>query len=168
MKKDANAAFIMDELSTPLVRYLSRKVPSEDANDLAQEALLRMHKCQQERRLDNVRAFLFKTANNLVIDQIRRDKIRDRFFNAELLPQQGSDNTTQCVPSAERTVCAEEELDQVAQIVDDMPERVKRAFLLSRGSGLSYGEIAKEMGVSVSMVEKHIVQALRLIRKSLA
>ena len=168
MKKDANAAFIMDELSTPLVRYLSRKVPSEDANDLAQEALLRMHKFQQGKHLENARAFLFRTANNLVIDQIRRNQVRDRFFNAESRPEPGTEDGNHCAPSAERTVCAEEELDRIAGIIDAMPEKVRQAFLLHRSSELSYSEIARDMGVSVSMVEKYIVRALRLIRESLA
>jgi DNA-directed RNA polymerase specialized sigma24 family protein len=41
--KEPKAAILMDELATPLVRYLSKKVSNnEDANDLAQEALMRM------------------------------------------------------------------------------------------------------------------------------
>jgi DNA-directed RNA polymerase specialized sigma24 family protein len=48
MDKEADNALLMDELATPLVRYLARKVPNdEDANDLAQEAFLRMHKFQR-------------------------------------------------------------------------------------------------------------------------
>ena len=48
-----------------------------------------------------------------------------------------------------------------------MPVKVRRAFLLHRGKDMSYTEIATEMGVSTSMVEKYIIQALKLIREEL-
>ncbi len=172
MNKDSNTALLldeqMDELATPLVRYLTKKVRNdEDANDLAQEAFLRMHKFQQSRRLDNARAFLYKTANNLVVDQLRRARVHDKYLNFEMLPEQSDEENDKCVPSAERTVSAEQELNQLYKVVDQMPEKVRRAFLLHRGKDLSYPEIAIEMGVSTSMVEKYIIQALKILREKM-
>jgi RNA polymerase sigma factor (sigma-70 family) len=173
MNKVSNAALLLDEqmgeLATPLVRYLSKKVRNdEDANDLAQEAFLRMHKFQQSRRLDNARAFLFKTANNLVIDQMRRARVHDKYLSFEMLPEQSDEENDKYVPSAERTVSAEQELDQIYKVVDRMPEKVRRAFLMHRGKDLSYPEIASEMGVSTSMVEKYIIQALKILREEMS
>ena len=156
----------MDELATPLIRYLAKKVPNnEDANDLAQEAFLRMHKFQQSKNLKNARAFLYKTANNLVVDQIRRAKVHDKYLSSEMLPEHSDEDEDKFAPSAERTVSAEQELDKIYEIVDEMPVKVRRAFLLHRGKDLSYSEIASEMDVSMSMVEKYIMQALKLIRQ---
>ena len=91
--KEPNTASLIDELGTPLVRYLAKKVRNnEDANDLAHEAFLRMHRFQQSSELDNARAFLFRTANNLVIDQIRRDKVHDKYLSSEMLPEQSDEN----------------------------------------------------------------------------
>ena len=158
----------MDELGTPLVRYLAKKTRNnEDANDLAQEAFLRMHRFQQSSQLDNARAFLYRTANNLVIDQMRRDKVHDKYLNSEMLPGQSDEDEDKVAPSAERTVSAEQELDKIYQIVEEMPIKIKRAFLLHRGRDMSYAEIAKEMNVSTSMVEKYISEALKLIRKEM-
>lgn len=122
MNKQSSTALLldeqMDELATPLVRYLSKKVRSnEDANDLAQEAFLRMHKFQQSRQLDNARAFLFKTANNLVVDQIRRAKVHDKYLSFEMLPEHSDEENDKFAPSAERTVSAEQELDQIYKVV---------------------------------------------------
>jgi len=172
MNKDSNTALLldeqMDELATPLVRYLTKKVRNdEDANDLAQEAFLRMHKFQQSRRLDNARAFLYKTANNLVVDQLRRARVHDKYLNFEMLPEQSDEENDKCAPSAERTVSAEQELNQLYKVVDQMPEKVRRAFLLHRGKDLSYPEIAIEMYVSTSMVEKYIIQALKILREKM-
>lgn len=172
MNKDSNTALLLDEqmgeLATPLVRYLSKKVRNnEDANDLAQEAFLRMHKFQLSRPLDNARAFLYKTANNLVVDQMRRAKVHDKYLSFEMLPEQSDEENDKYVPSAERTVSAEQELDQIYQVVDRMPEKVRRAFLMHRGKDLSYPQIASEMGVSTSMVEKYIIKALKILREEM-
>ena len=170
MNKESSTALLLDqqmgELATPLVRYLSKKVHNnEDANDLAQEAFLRMHKFQQSRRLDNARAFLFKTANNLVVDQMRRASVHDKYLSFERLPEQSDEESDKFAPSAERTVSAEQELDRIYKVVNQMPEKVRSAFLMHRGKDLSYSQIATEMDVSTSMVEKYIIQALRILRK---
>lgn len=170
MNKESSTALLLDEqmgeLATPLVRYLSKKVHNnEDANDLAQEAFLRMHKFQQSRRLDNARAFLFKTANNLVVDQMRRASVHDKYLSFERLSEQSDEENDKFAPSAERTVSAEQELDRIYKVVNQMPEKVRSAFLMHRGKDLSYSQIATEMDVSTSMVEKYIIQALRILRK---
>lgn len=157
----------MNELATPLVRYLSKKTQNnEDANDLAQEAFLRMHTFQQTEELKNAKAFLFKTANNLFIDQVRRTKVHNKFLDNEMMDELSDED--KYAPSAERTVCAEQELEQIYKTVELMPEKVRRAFLMHRGTDMTYPQIAKDMGVTTSMVEKYIVQALKFLREEIA
>ncbi|MBL4680483.1 MAG: RNA polymerase sigma factor [Pseudomonadales bacterium] len=158
---------VMDELATPLIRYLSKKTQNnEDANDLAQEAFLRMHTFQQTEQLENAKAFLFKTANNLLIDQVRRTKVHNKFLDKEMMDERSDEEKYS--PSAERTVCAEQELEQIYKAVELMPEKVRRAFLMHRGTEMTYPQIAKDMGVTTSMVEKYIVQALKFLREEIA
>ena len=173
MAKEFSTALLMDELATPLVRYLSKKVVNnEDANDLAQEAFLRMHRIQKSQTLDsppleNAKAFLFKTANNLVVDQMRRARVHDKYMSFEMLSEQSGEDTGKCAPSAERTASAEQQLEQIYAVIDQMPEKVRRAFLMHRSKDMTYTEIACEMGVSNSMVEKYIVQALKILRREI-
>lgn len=165
---ELDTALHLDELATPLVRYLLKKVRIyEDANDLAQEAFLRMHKFQQSNKLDNARAFLFRTANNLAVDQLRRARVHDRYMCTEMIQEQSDVEEDKYAPSAERTVSAEQELEKIYEIIDEMPLKVKRAFLLHRGKDLSYSEISREMNVSTSMVEKYIIEALKILRRDL-
>jgi RNA polymerase sigma-70 factor (ECF subfamily) len=84
-----------------------------------------------------------------------------------MLPEQSDENEDKFAPSAERTASAAQELDKIYQVVDKMPVNVKRAFLLHRGRDMSYSEIAAEMDVSTSMVEKYISGALKLLRKEM-
>ncbi len=161
---ESNAAVLVDELAS----WLAKRVRcNEDANDLAQEAFLRMHKFQQSRELDNVRAFLFKTANNLAVDQLRRARVHDRYLSTEMLPEHSDEEEDKFAPSAERTVSAEQELDKIYEILERMPPKVRRAFVLHRDKDMSYSAIAEEMGVSNSMVEKYIIEALKILRNEL-
>ncbi|MDZ7684264.1 MAG: RNA polymerase sigma factor [Gammaproteobacteria bacterium] len=161
---EPNTALLVDELAS----WLAKRVRcNEDANDLAQEAFLRMHKFQQSRELDNARAFLFRIANNLAVDQLRRARVHDRYLNTEMLPEHSDEEDDKFAPSAERTVSAEQELDKIYEVLDQMPAKVRRAFMLHRDRDLSYSEIATEMGVSNSMVEKYIIAALKMLRKEL-
>ncbi len=164
MASNENTALLVDELAS----WLAKRVRcDEDANDLAQEAFLRMHKFQQSRELDNARAFLFRTANNLAVDQLRRARVHDRYLSTEMLPEHSDEEDDKYAPSAERTVSAEQELDKIYEILDQLPPKVRRAFVLHRSKDMSYSEIAAEMGVSNSMVEKYIIEALKFIRKEL-
>jgi len=161
-------AALVEEFSTPLVKHLAKNGWSaDDANDLAQEAFLRMHKFQQSQELDNAKAFLFTTVNNLAIDQLRRTKLHDKYLLAESLPENTKDDDFRSSPSPERTVAAKQELDQIYALVEQMPTKVKAAFLLHRDQGLRYSQIAAEMGVSSSMVEKYITEALKLLRQEM-
>lgn len=159
---------LMDELGAPLRRFLSRKVGNvEDANDLAQEAFLRIYKLQRPEDLENPRAFLFQTAANLAIDQIRREQVHTRYIRKELNPVIAGEGHDFVMPSTERTVNATEQLDLLYAAMRKLPEKTRQAFLLHRAKDMTYAEIANEMGVSTSMVEKYIIQALRFCRKEL-
>ena len=96
---------------------------------MAQEALLRMHTFQQSKKLENAQAFLYRTANNLVVDQIRRARVHDKYLNSEILPEHPNEDDN-FAPSAERAVSAEQELHRIYEIVDQMPIKVRQAFLV--------------------------------------
>ena len=70
--------------------------------------------------------------------------------------------------SPEQIVSSREKLARIMRVVDALPEKCRQAFLLHRHSGLSYTQIAAEMGVSVSSVEKYILEALKHCRQKLA
>jgi RNA polymerase sigma-70 factor (ECF subfamily) len=48
----------------------------------------------------------------------------------------------------------------VAQVLDDLPEKPRLAFLMSRLEGMKYAEIAKELDVSVASIKKYIATAM--------
>lgn len=153
-----------------LVRFLASRLRDPgQADEIAQEAYLRMQKLQEPEQLDNARAFLFQVAANMATDQLRRQQLHQRYVQSQLernIAEQ--EEQTQAVEHgpAERLI-AEERLSQIEHALKTMKPKPKQAFLLHRRTGLSYSEIAGEMGVSVSSVEKYILAALKHFRQTL-
>ena len=169
--KDNFLADLVALHGVPLEKFLARKLSSpEDAAEVAQDAFLRIHRMAKPENLDNARAFLFQVANNLAIDQLRRRTLHFKFLNAEKsLSNDGEPIDINAIgASPEQILSAQEKLAAIYQAVDELPFKVKQAFLLHRKTGLSYSDIAQQMDVSVSSVEKYILQALKHCRARLA
>lgn len=107
--------------------------------------------------LTNAEAFLFQTASNLSIDRFRRRKLEQRH-------QIPSDEVAR---SVEDTIAAKEIVELLESALLELPIKVRQAFVLHRHSGLSYAQIADQLGVSKSMVEKHVIQTLKHFRNKL-
>lgn len=154
-----------------LRRYLTRKLGNpEEAEEIAQEAMLRLHRLKDSDTLDNARAFLFQVASNMAIDQLRRRSLQHQYLQDEGDRAQSSDIIEEASlnQSPEEVVIAREQLAAMYQAIESMPENWRQAFLLHRVRGLSYTDIAHTMDVSVSSVEKYVLEALKYMRKSLA
>lgn len=168
--KDKFIAGLVSEHGVPLEKYLARKLDSpEDAAELAQEAYMRLHRLEQPENLNNARAFLFQVATNLAVDQLRRRQLHFKFLKSEKsLSAHGEPlDINAAAASPEQILGARQKLDAINQALEELPFKVKQAFLLHRQNGLPYSAIAKEMGVSVSSVEKYILQALKHFRSTL-
>jgi RNA polymerase sigma-70 factor (ECF subfamily) len=161
---------LITQQAAALERYLARKLDNpDDAAEVAQEAYLRLHRLEQPQELDNPRAFLFQVASNLAVDQLRRRNLHVRFLRAEerLATEEELADLNASGVSPEQILDAREKLTAIYSAVDELPLKVKQAFLLHRRSGFSYNDIAAEMRVSVSSVEKYILQALQHCRERL-
>lgn len=170
-KKDDFLAELVAQHGLALRKFLARKLDSpEDAAEVSQDAFLRLHRMAEPEKLDNARAFLFQVANNLAIDQLRRRTLHYRFLNTEKSMAAGGEpiDINAIAASPEQIISAREKLEAIYRAVDELPFKVKQAFLLHRKSGLSYNDIARQMDVSVSSVEKYILQALKHCRMRLA
>lgn len=146
--------------SNALVRFLRARFRNEEeAADIAQEAWLRLYRLDNPQQLDNAKAFLFQAASNLAVDHLRRVRLENDFAQASSAEEAG--------PDLERTVNASEQLDIVQRAIDELPVTTRQAFVMHRSRDMSYPEIARALGVSTSMVEKHIIAALKHCRRRL-
>lgn len=144
-----------------LLKFLGKRLGSSaDAADLAQDAFTQWLDWRDRRAVEQPRAFLFQIARNLLRDHWRRQQAR---------PQASEDVDTGQVLEAmvdEQGASPLEKVEQqqrlhlLAQALDDLSPRRREAFVLHKFDGLSQADVAARMGISLSMVEKHIASAL--------
>ncbi|MBT7952705.1 MAG: RNA polymerase sigma factor [Gammaproteobacteria bacterium] len=147
-----------------LTSFFMRHVHSrENADDLTQEVFLRMVKRKGLEKLENPVGFMFRTATNLLTDDHRRRKARVH----DLQVPYNDDDIVSEMPDQERYVLSEEIRNSLQCAFNELKPKQKEALSLHRFEGLTYSQIANRMGVSVSMVEKYISQALVICRKRL-
>lgn len=139
-----------------LLRYVHRLTGDSDlAEDIAQEALLRLLKATPEVPA-NRRAWLFRVATNLVRDAVRHDGVRER--SASLLSHGAAPSPDQDVERAER-------VEHVRGVLAQLKPR-DRELLLLRESGFSHAEIAELLDVKPESVSTLRLRALDRFRKA--
>ena len=69
-------------------------------------------------------------------------------------------------PAADQHLIGRQDLAAAEAVIRALPPKTRDAFLLHRFRAQTYRQIADQLGVSVSMVEKHIAEALRQLKKS--
>lgn len=151
-----------------LVRWLAQKLgDAETARDIAQSAYLRVWRYAHTEEVGNLQALIFKTAANLAANEFRARKRRS-FLGAE--PKGGSLDSENQIPddnpSAERMVLDKEALNGCMAAIEELPANARRAFVMSRFEERNYRDIARELNVSESSVEKYIILALKKLRQS--
>jgi RNA polymerase sigma factor (sigma-70 family) len=125
-----------------------------DPEDVAQEAFMKFAAVDDRNAIDNPRAYLFRTAHNVFVDEHRRLVLR-RANPSNTEAQPDSDDRT-----PERVLVGQERLEILARSLRAMPSVRRRSFLLNRLQGLSCAAIARMTGYSESAVKKHIGLAL--------
>ena len=139
-----------------LLRTLQRMVNNPStAEDLLQETYLRVTRALSERTVEHLEPFVFQTARNLALDHLRSRRIQSRTVLEDV--------PTEVIESVPSSLSTPEEAHQAAQLLErlsvslsQLSARQQRIFILSRLHGCSYQEIARELDVSLSTVQKEL------------
>ncbi|MEN3112060.1 sigma-70 family RNA polymerase sigma factor [Uliginosibacterium paludis] len=125
-----------------------------DAADLAHDTYLRILSTGRVPQADESRRHLTQVAKGLVIDLWRRREIENSYLEAiARLPEAQA-------PSEEMRAIVIETLIEIDAILHRLAPRARAALLMCRLDGMSYREIAAQLQVSVSSVEKYIAAGL--------
>jgi RNA polymerase sigma factor (sigma-70 family) len=148
-------AQLFRENNRALIGFLVGRLRSvQDAKEVAQETYVRLLQMGRPESTNLVRAYLFRVAGNLAIDRLRRRATRDRMAEDLLAELPGG------MGLPERQLLADEELLLLSRCLQELPEKVRSAFLMCRLDGLTQNEIAARLCVTDRMVRKYITQAL--------
>lgn len=135
----------------------------EEAEEIVEEVFVRIWENRQSIDPDNsLVSYMFKTAQNLSLNAIRKKKTISR--SIEVLQAEYADNIYSY--SSEDHHVFELEAN-IASAIEKIPARSKEVFMLSRMSGLKYDQIAHKLNISIRTVEVHISKALKILRVQL-
>jgi RNA polymerase sigma-70 factor (ECF subfamily) len=142
---------LFEQLRAPVFRYLLRKTQDAGhAEDLTQETFLRLCRhLQDDKPLDNPKAWLLTVANNLAID-IKRRLVFEKDLD-ELAWQEIEEAQSSRSPDPQTLLIAEERLNRLHTAVINLTP-LQRECLHLRAEGLRYREIAEMLDLSISTV----------------
>src|SRR5207253_10166719 len=145
-----------------LRRCLSaRRVQPDEIEDILQELFLRLRTTPSGPISDPL-AYLYRMVDNLVID-LRRSQARRTTRELAWMATHRGDGEADRQPSAEESLIAKERLNLIRQTLLGLPERTLLIFRRFRLEGVTQRQIAAELGISVSAVEKHLQRAYRVL-----
>lgn len=132
---------------------------SEDADDLVQEAWLRLAVYERETPVIKPGAFLFRTALNLAVSADRARAVRGEEVEVEEVSLMDSS------PGTEAAVLARERIARLDVCLRRLSERTQAIYLDVRFCGMTYPEAAQRHGITVSAVEKQVAKATMLVTR---
>ena len=154
LSADAFRGFYAD-----ILHYLRKRTDNaSDAADMTQDVFTQWLDYNDRTKVEQPRAFLFQMARNLLRDHWRKQKVRHSVHHqqAEWDAEPVTDEQNDPMAAVQRL----QRLEQLKEVLAELSPRRREALMLHRFEGLSQAQIAERMGISTSMVEKHIALAL--------
>jgi RNA polymerase sigma-70 factor (ECF subfamily) len=143
----------------PLRNFLFYKgATAEEAEDLMQEAYLRMWRDCQKVPFDKAKGFLYTVAGNLFLDEKKHEQVAIRFARLAPAPESSEEGNPHF------DLETQELQNRLETAIAQLPENQRLVFLMNRMDKLTYMEIAARLDLSVKAVEKRMHLALVELR----
>ena len=149
-----------------LLAFLRRRVGIQtDAADLAQEVFLRLLRARNLEEIRNPQAYLYTVAANLIRERAQAER---RWVGRMDLESCEAQEQLAEQPLWDEQIDQRRRVVELRRLMARLPERWRTALLLQYQHGMTYKDIARQLGVSPSMVKKYLVKGLTRIRRDLA
>jgi RNA polymerase sigma factor (sigma-70 family) len=159
----ADLARFFAEEEPRLRRFLRRFGPAVSGDDIIQDCFARL--CAADRAsLISPRAYLFRIARNLALNELKRLKTRPIAAVRDI----GRLELPSDAPSPEERLILADESARLRAALALLPAHQRIALTLFKGEGLSHKEIGRRLGVSHRTVERYVADALAHCHKTLS
>ncbi|WP_044416268.1 RNA polymerase sigma factor [Halarcobacter anaerophilus] len=146
-----------------LQNFVQRMVGNREyATEIVQETYTKALEVDSKIIINNERAFLYKIAKNIVIDDSRKNsKFQKVIFEEEeyTIPKEEQ-------PEEQILNILKENL--IKEAIEKLPSRSKQAFVLHFIKGFTRQQIAQKMGISTNAAQKHITRATQKIKEQIS
>ena len=143
-----------------LLGFFTRRVGREDASDLLQETFVRVLRRNQFEAIANPAGYLRQTASNLATDFTRRRKMQFKYVISDDVPHDVPSDEA----SAEQLIDAARRSQMLHMAIETLPPRCRQIFVMRMHEDVPQDEIAKRLGISKNMVERHLRIAIERCR----
>ena len=139
------------------------------SKDIASEAMITLWTTMKTEDVDNVRAFLMTVVKNQSLNHLRNEHLRmearENILNDELYEL---DFRISSLDACNPTDIFSEEINRIVnQTLNELPEKTRKAFVMSRYENKSVKEIAESLDITVKGADYHIGKALKALRVNL-
>lgn len=126
------------------------------AEDVVQEAWLRLGATAAQRPLDEPIGYLYRIVRNLAVDGRRRAVRYSRIVEQQDVAHSAADD----YPSPEAAAAARNELRLLMDVMAELPERTRIALEMRRLGGYKFREIAAHLGISVTAAHDIVAEGI--------
>ena len=132
---------------------------SQQAEDIVQNAFIKLWNNCSSVVYSKAKAFLYKVARNEFLNEVTHKKVV--LQHQVYLAREGTNETPQFLLEEQ------EFMIKLKRVIANLPEKQREVFLLSRIDKKKYYEISEIVGVTVKAVEKRMSLALITIREQI-
>lgn len=138
-----------------LVSWLNKRVQCRlQAEDHAQDTFMRIITLNNVNDIQEPRAYLTTIAKGFLFNQWRKSAIEQAYLECI------ASYPETLMPSPEENAIILSTLQEIDELLNQLPDKVRKAFLLSQLDGLTYVEIGKQLGVTDRMIKKYMATTM--------
>lgn len=153
---------VLEQHYSELTKFLTQRLGCPTlARELIHDTYIRVRSLKQHPSLENPLAYLYRIVINLARDERRQAGRRAQHLNQD----SNMEDLPDARPSIESEIDEHRELRLLQQAVDELPPRCREVFVLRKYHALEQALIAERLGISRSMVEKHLRKGLVYCRQ---
>lgn len=148
-----------------LVRFFAKRTGSAAAaEDIVQELYLKISAGPIPPDLHSPEAYLYRVGSNVMLDRLKKER-RQAAREEDWGRSRGAVGLESIAedPPADEALASRQRLARLIAHLDELPQQVAGAFRRHKFDGLTHSEVAAELGVSRSAVEKYIMTALHYL-----
>ena len=167
--QDSEALY--SEYYPKITRYLRRLVGDAEAEDVAQEAFVKISKSLDGFRGESrLSTWIYRIATNTAMDHLRRPEVKHAVRQAPVTSEDveyHEDTVVNDAPLHDTLLIRKDMTDCIRGLVDDLPEKYRAVLALADLEELPNAEIAGVLGLSLDTVKIRLHRARMQLRKSM-
>ena len=150
-----------------ILRYLTRMVGAQDAEDLAQEVFIRAARSYDDFRHEaKIETWLYRIATHVAVDRLRGTASRRETLLGQELDEVAADGRETGSTLEEKTLRRAAN-ECIRNVIYGLPENYRTPLILSELEGFTNREIAEIMDVSLDTVKIRLHRAKEQLKQAL-